>query len=129
MATENNKLVRKFIWGVGASILTAFVVATVGLFWTMATVPSEIKHNREYSLETRDLVKDNKKAIQAISKQGETLVEIATSMKFIEKSGDKRNKILDKLLEKNERIAEIQASRGGVIEAVKKHLDDRQAHK
>jgi len=127
--SSNKSLARKFIWTAGTTLLTAFIVGVAGLIWTMATIPSEIAQNAKYGLETRELVRENTESIKEISKQGKTLVEIATSLHFVLKSADERNKLLDKWISKAEKTAEIQASRTTSIKAIDRHLADKEIHK
>ena len=128
----NSKLVNKFIWTIGSTLLVGITGTAGSILWSTNAMQAQLKFQSDYSTENRQLIRDNKKSIEAINTNGQYMIkqltDIATSMKYIEKSGDSRNKILLRVALKTDKTAEIQASRTSDVKSIRPTINQLNNH-
>lgn len=125
----NNKFIHNIIWTIAATLFIGIVSTAGSIMWSTNTMSAQIKSNSDYGQENRRFIERNTKSIEEIAKNGQTLTKIATSMRYIEKSGDDRNDLLKKVVARSEKTALEQASRTSAINSIRSHVNDSGQHK
>ena len=125
----NNKFIHNVIWGIAGTLFIGIVTTAASIMWSTNTMSAQIKNNADYSQENRRFIEKNTMAIDEIAKNGRTLTKIATSMRYIEKSGDDRNDLLKKVVARSEKTALEQASRTSAIKSIRDHVNSSGNHR
>jgi len=129
---DNKPLVRKAVWTIATTLFLGITGTAGSILWSTNITQEQVKNQGNYSKENRSMIRENRKSIVEIKKQGEQQIriqtEIATAVKYIAKENNTTNIILNKLVDKTEKTALEQASRSSAIQAIRRHVDDNEIH-
>lgn len=130
---ENQRFVRKMIWGIGGTLFVGVVSTAASIMWSTNATNEQVKHLGLYTKENRLLIRENTKSINEIREQGREQIkiqtEIATSVKFIASANEKTNMLLNRLNNKADSTATEQARRTSAIHAIRRHVENDDKHK
>jgi len=90
----NQSLVRKFIWVVGVSVMTASILGGASAIWTIITLPEKVQRNTEAITEIRTQTEN---LIIAINQQNLINNNISLGIENIVKQAERTNKLLTEI--------------------------------
>jgi len=105
----NQSLVRKFIWVVGVSVMTASILGGASAIWTIITLPEKVQRNTEAITEIRAQTEN---LIVAINQQNLINNNISLGIENIVKQAERTNKLLTEINKTQSRLISKSVEQG-----------------
>lgn len=130
---DNQAFVRKVIWSIGATLFVGIISTAASVMWSTNTTNEQVRNLGLYTKENRGMIKENARSIKEIRHQGQEQIrlqtEIATAVQYMAKENNTTNIILNKIVDKTEKISLEQARRTTAIQAIRRHVENDELHK